>query len=175
MNNKHLYSFNDTIAVPSASLALATPVMPSEPTPPTPPQFTNLSELMAMPGVKVQGNVPVLATPAIFTLSKASKQVFSIDGTTLAPSRLVLLSGAGFEAAYTKQLNATLFNDKEELDVAALMTLTSLSDIVEKSHRPIRLMSQALRKKLPTVCKVLNAFFQENQAVIRGISQQLSK
>lgn len=162
MNNKHLYSLNDVISVSK------TPILPEL------PKVTSISELMAMPGVKVQGGL-VQHIQAVFTLSKTAKRTFGIDGTALAPTRRVLLAGAGFEAAYIKQLNDTLFNDQDTLDTGALMALTSLSDVAEESKRPIRLMSQALRQKLPTVCKALNDFYRENHKVIRGISQQLSQ
>lgn len=158
MNNKQLYSLNDAFPMPAAH---------------TLPQMTSLSEVMSMPGVSVQAGagLTVNYTP-VFTLSKATKQVFTIDATPLMPSKLVLFSGSRFEAAYTKQLSDSLFNNAEKLDHRVLMALTSLSDIVEETHRPIRLMSQALHKKLPTICKVLNDFYLENRAVIRGISQQ---
>lgn len=157
MNNKHLYSLNDVIPAPTL------------------PQMTTLSEVLAMPGVNVQQDSNVVASVmAIFTLSKTAKNVFGIDGTPLAPTKLVMLSGANFETAYTKQLDSTLFNEEAQLNHHALMAITSLSDLVEETHRPIRLMSQVFRKKLPTVCKVLNAFYHENRPVIRGISQQLS-
>jgi hypothetical protein len=109
-----------------------------------------------------------------FTLSKQVKDIFSIDKTPLVPNPATLLSVGQFEHAYLKQLESLIYNDMECLDSGTLMTITSLSDIVKATHRPIRLMSQAYRKKLPTLCKVLNQFYAENHKVIRGIADQLA-
>ena len=109
-----------------------------------------------------------------FTLSKQVKDVYSIDKTPLAPNPTTLLSAGQFEHTYLKQLESLIYNDMERLDSGVLMTITSLSDIVKATNRPIRLMSQAYRKKLPTLCKVLNQFYVENHKVIRGIAEQLS-
>lgn len=109
-----------------------------------------------------------------FTLSKQVKDVYSIDKTPLAPNPNTLLSVGQFERIYLHQLESLIYNDMERLDTGALMVITSLSDIVKATNRPIRLMSQAYRKKLPTLCKVLNQFYAENHKVIRGIAEQLS-
>ena len=164
MNNKHLYSLHDVIPAPKPAAAAESLDLS---------KVTHVSEIMKMPGVSVQAGLKTKTT-AVFTLSKEAKQSFGIDGTALAPTRRVLLSGARFEQAYTAQLNSTLFNDQDSLEMGALMALISLSDVVEETKRPIRLMSQALRAKLPTICKALNTFYQDNHQVIRGISKQLS-
>lgn len=109
-----------------------------------------------------------------FTLSKQVKDVYSIDKTPLAPNPNTLLSVGQFERIYLHQLESLIYNDMERLDTGALMVITSLSDIVKATNRPIRLMSQAYRKKLPTLCKVLNQFYAENHKIIRGIAEQLS-
>lgn len=118
--------------------------------------------------------VPTPSVVSVFTLSKDVRESFVIDGTALAPSKAVMVSVSRFEQSYKDQLSKLLYNDADKLDHHALMVLTSISDIVESSQRPIRLMSQAFHKKMPTLCKALNDFYQANHAVIRGISQQLS-
>lgn len=109
-----------------------------------------------------------------FSLNKRIPETFSLDKTPLQPNSTTMLAHGMFESTYLKQLEKLIYNDMDKLDTDALMTLTSLSDIVEHTHRPIRLMSQAFRKKLPTICKVLNEFYANNRSVIRGIAQQLA-
>lgn len=113
-------------------------------------------------------------TPQTFSLSKQAAEKFSLDKTPLAPHPTTLLSVGQFESTYLKQLESLIYNDQDRLDDDALRTIAAISDIVASTHRPIRLMSQAYRKKLPTLCKVLNQFYITHNEVIRSISQQLS-
>ena len=69
-----------------------------------------------------------------FTLSKQVKDVYSIDKTPLAPNPTTLLSAGLFEQTYLKQLESLIYNDMERLDSGALMTITSLSDIVKVTN-----------------------------------------
>lgn len=153
MTTKHLYQPGEDITLTPRPIPTDTPVEPPSNTPVA---------------------VPAQEPSQVFTLAKTAVETFPLDGTCIAPSRAVMLSGARFAKTYEEQLNALLYNDEEQLDHEALMLLTSLSDIHEKTQRPIRLISQSLRQKIPLVCTALNKFYRDNHAVLRGISQQLA-
>lgn len=131
--------------------------------------ITKLPAMVEEPPVKT----PVLVKPT-FGLHKSIQYKFEIDQSVLAPSKAVMLSGSKFEERYRDQLNKLLYNDEEKLDPTVLFTITTLYDANVRMKGPIRLMSQQFRSKLPTVCKVLNSFYHDSNAVISGISAQLN-
>lgn len=144
-----LYKSNEDIVLTPATVSVD-----NDPAPPTPP-------------------APTKPLTQFFTTGKVNAGKYMLDNGPLSPSRLAHLSGTKFEARYRQELDAILYNDLEQLDHVKLETITQLYAVVINTHRPIGLMSQGFRKKLPTICQVLNQFYHDNLTVISGIHQQL--
>lgn len=94
-----------------------------------------------------------------------------LDRTVLQPSPKVLLSGKGFEKAYTEQLKKLMVIPTDTAPMVDLMKLSQIFDVANKAPRPLKLTSQSYGKLLPKVCGVLNQFFSSNHLALTGIAK----
>ena len=94
-----------------------------------------------------------------------------LDRTVLQPSPKVLLSGKGFEKAYSEQLRKLMDIPTDAAPMINLMKLSQIFDVANKAPRPLKLTSQSCGKLLPKVCTTLNLFFSSNQDALTGIAK----
>lgn len=112
-----------------------------------------------------QGAVPKLT---YFTLRKG-KITLNIDDSPLQPSAAVVVAGKRFEERYRQQLDAILYTEDEELNLASVMRLMTVYEFIERKQFPVNIASQKYPRLALKMVTVLNAFFHENRSTLKGV------
>ena len=129
-------------------------------------KITHISQLK-----NVQGEAP--HRKVYFTTGKG-KYKLDLDNSPLKPSPSVMLSYKSFETNYSKQLDAMIYNDQDELDVGKLIGLIQMVSLVKNNKDLIQVKSSKLSRTLPVIVKCINAFFVKNRSVIFGMEQMFN-
>lgn len=109
-----------------------------------------------------------------FSTKSGSKSVWLVEKSSLTPSIPTLVSSKGFEVAYRQQLETILYHEGEDARLGSgLAEVAFLYDRMVE-HGTIQVKSSTFVKRVPSIVKVLNAFFRENEKDIDAISTMIT-